>query len=197
MTPAAKHYVKLFVGFTFFYTLLVAILVVGLAVLTRDGRVVIFALFAATVGGVSVGAITSVALGTGHVYSLKKLGFAITDANLSAHQEKTVMAMCGYGEAFNRCVAAIESLPGVRILEDTSVEHGTIHARRASWWNWGETIQCRLRARTDERTLVTVSSRPRAVGTVLDYGRNLQNVETIASVLQGPLAVRKEPRSAR
>jgi hypothetical protein len=62
---------------------------------------------------------------------------------------------------------------------------GKIMARSfVNWKTWGDTISFDITGISDEKTAVKVTSRPTASSTIVDYGKNLENVKTIVSFLE-------------
>ena len=52
-----------------------------------------------------------------------------------------------------------------------------------TWRTWGDVISFEVHRANDDGTRIKVSSRPALGSTLVDFGKNLQNVEQIAAFL--------------
>lgn len=103
---------------------------------------------------------------------------------VAVQQERTLFAKASLDEVFSWCV---EYLKVAGKFKDVAAfrEGGTVKARTAmSFASWGEDISVTCRSLPDGRVEVEIRSQPRYRKTVIDYGKNLRNVETIANALQ-------------
>lgn len=79
---------------------------------------------------------------------------------------------------FAQCVEAVASIPGVRSWNADEAQ-GVITASVGwSWMSWGEAIRVDVQPDAGA-VLVRVASKPKLPTTIVDYGRNLRNVETV------------------
>jgi hypothetical protein len=116
------------------------------------------------------------------VYGVRQLGCALTAENLKVAQERTIIINCGYEVAVARSLAAVQLLRKVRRIEEPA--EGVIDARtRASWPSSGQHIRLRLRRKSDDWTMITISSRPKWIPMLVDHGKNLRNVQALVRTL--------------
>lgn len=106
-------------------------------------------------------------------------------------QERTLVIIGSLGEVFSWCVDYLKA--GVEFKDVAAFEdQGTVKARAGmSFASWGENITVTCRSLPDGFVEVKIKSKPRYRTTVLDYGKNLRNVETIAKALQGQFLVQR------
>lgn len=92
--------------------------------------------------------------------------------------------LLSFERVFDLCVESLKLIHKCKIeKEDRS--QGTIDARAGmTWRTFGDRISFRVFKIDDSRTEVEVSSRPVVKSTLVDYGKNLENIERITSFLQ-------------
>jgi hypothetical protein len=102
-------------------------------------------------------------------------------------------------QALALCRAAVEQAPGVKDvrLDSPATLRARVGATRRSW---GERIRCSVRA-VDGGSEVAIHSRPRVRTTLVDYGKNRENVDCIRAALEklvhqsGPPGLLADPRN--
>ncbi len=187
MVPLVKFYLKCVFAIAWPMALVVAVMTFGDTYqkgweLTADmgGRILLVLI---------VPAIFSVLLTIAQVLSMRKYGFALTAENLKVRQTRVVILSCGEEEAVHRCVTAIHRLPRATFTAGTDYQAGIIRFQTGrSSKGRGEVLEIWLRKRSDTRTMITVSSRPKGIDFLhfFDFAQNLRNVERIIAVLQQP-----------
>ncbi|MQA85277.1 MAG: hypothetical protein GEV03_11785 [Streptosporangiales bacterium] len=97
--------------------------------------------------------------------------------------ERTVIVRLPLPAAYQKCVDAATALFGagnVRVARDS----GAIEVRTGtSWKSWGENLTLELSPDDDAITTVTIRSHSSVSTTVLDYGKNSDNVDRVAGWL--------------
>jgi len=89
-----------------------------------------------------------------------------------------------YDRAFDLCVRSLDLIRKCRIQEEDR-SRGTIIAKSSvNWKTWGDTVSFDISETDNDSTAIRVSSRPTAWSTLVDYGKNLENVKTIVSFLE-------------
>ena len=131
--------------------------------------------------GITLGAIIAGVFGTLHVRSMdgKKRAYE----SYAVQQTRDIEIDLPFDEALILARAALQSIEGAAIVKETSSETGTtaISARTGlNWETYGEKINLRLERIDAETTLLHIDSRPRLRTTLIDYGRNLHNVNVIS-----------------
>lgn len=135
------------------------------------------------VSGVFFGTFMALSLGELHRRGLRQRGFTPTAQNLAVVHRRAISLRLPYSQAFDRCREALSRLPRTAIQqEDRSI--GILVARCGTTWaSWGERIVLYLQPEADGTTRVAFNSRPILRSTIIDYGKNLENVERIWSCL--------------
>jgi hypothetical protein len=88
-----------------------------------------------------------------------------------------------YAAVVQQCAGAIQHIRGVRSW-NVDTQRGVITASVGmSMVSWGEHIRVEIRS-VPEGTIVRVSSAPKLPVTLVDYGKNLRNVETVLRYLR-------------
>jgi len=130
--------------------------------------------------GVTLGLVIAGVFGTLQVRSMD--GKKKVDTSYAVQQTRTIEIDLPFDEALVLARAALQSINGVTIVKETvsGIGAGTINARTGlNWETYGEKITLSLERIDAETTLLHIDSRPRLRTTLIDYGRNLHNVNTI------------------
>jgi hypothetical protein len=134
--------------------------------------------------GIVSGLAMSFILGLLHIRAVKKIAPELNEEAYRIHHVRNVRLQMPYDNAFNLCIKSITPVKNCRIREiDRS--KGSITAKTpVNWKTWGDTIIFEIAETDNGYTDVKVSSRPTARTTLVDYGKNLDNVEKIISFLE-------------
>lgn len=134
--------------------------------------------------GIVFGLFMSLILGSIHIEAVKRVsGGRDVDITTVYHEGKTVVAR-PFDKAFDLCELAVSEIKGGEITSRSKTE-GILEARSGrTWKSFGEVITFTLKDMGGDRTEVEFSSRPAAGTTVVDYGKNLQNVRRITVFLE-------------
>lgn len=165
-------YVRLFLVFSVIFGLLTFLLaLVGPETLDLN-RTIYKALF--------FGICMSLFLGTIHILALKRMGLkSITSDDIGVVQHRRVLSNLN----FSQIVDKLKSIPFTRKMETSdSGQSLTIHTG-ASWKSWGETIKIVSLQETEKGMEYEIISQPKIRTTLVDNGRNLQNVMRIEELL--------------
>ncbi len=134
-------------------------------------------------GGLSFGAGMSLILGT---INRRK----VRQAHLPPHIDGSNVNQTGSVELSLPCDGAFDlSLSALTTIVKCSVktanrETGQIMARTGrSWWSWGEKLTLHINRINSSHARVDVSSRQALGTTIIDYGRNFENVAKLVSFL--------------
>ncbi len=173
-----KLYLKLFIisGFPF-------ALIAGMILTHKDGILnkVIFG----SISGLLFGLAASSILMFLHISLGRKVVPEITDYDPAVHQKDQVKVPLPYNEAFSLCLESLKTIKKCEI-EAEVLSEGKITARAGlNWKTWGDIISLKLKKINNDNTDVWISSRPYARTTLLDFGKNLQNVWKIKEYLLG------------
>jgi hypothetical protein len=142
-------------------------------------------IMAGLTGGVAVGLILAIIVGVLHRRCVQKISGQYPDEKMDVNTIRDIKLKMPIDLAFDLC---IESLIRINrcIVKEEDLSLGRITAKTGiNWKTWGDTISFRLSRLNDDTTLVEVSSRPTARTTLVDFGKNLENVQSIISFLKG------------
>jgi hypothetical protein len=136
------------------------------------------------VAGLFFGLSMAVVLSAMHRWGMKKRGFDPGSSDSSVDVRERITLPLASDQALALCRSAVEQVPkarGVRV----NAESATLAARVGmSWASFGEHIECRVQPGDGGSTL-EIRSRPALRTTIVDYGKNRENVERIRAVLTG------------
>ncbi len=111
----------------------------------------------------------------------------VSDASMpdyNIHQVRRIVMGIPFEKAFSRCIQSLKTVNMCRIISQNP-DKGEIRARAGlNWKTWGDDININL-TEGKETTGVEISSRPSARSTLVDFGKNLDNVERIRRYLLG------------
>ena len=83
-----------------------------------------------------------------------------------------------YEQAFRACGSALDNMALREVQSDES--SGAITAKtKMTWKSFGEIIDIRIIGLNENKTRIEVQSRPLLRTTMVDYGKNLENIEKI------------------
>ena len=133
--------------------------------------------------GIIFGVFMSLICGFMHSWSVKRMPYGKSEESLGVYHVRNVELRLPYDKAFNLCIESISSIKKCKIQTEDCF-HGKIVAKAGSTWKtWGDVISFKARKIDNGRTQVVVSSRPAMRTTLVDCGKNLENVERISSFL--------------
>ena len=139
-------------------------------------------LIAGLLAGILFGGLMSLILGTLHTWSVKRLPFKSKNV-MDIHQVRSVEMKLLYDKVFDLCIESLRLIRKCRIVEENRSQGKIIARTGITWKSWGEIITFDIRKMNDV-IQVEISSRPVVRTTLVDYGKNLENVEKIASFLE-------------
>lgn len=143
-------------------------------------------LIAGLLGGLIYGIGMSLILGGINQFSINRLNANYDERLLGVHQVQTLTLAQPFEEALKSCEAAVSQLPKCGVLS-TDVEMGVIRAEVGTTWkSFGESVMLTASPLSDTECKVTISSKPKVSTTVVDYGKNAENMRVLLAAL-GPL----------
>ncbi|MBU9724220.1 MULTISPECIES: hypothetical protein [Bacillaceae] len=133
------------------------------------------------VRGLIFGTVMAVTIGIINYFYHKSMG---TNPDSSVRQEREIHLTKTYEDAFDLCVKSTALIEGTRITHK-DLEKGIIQAKtKMGMRSWGDKITFHLRKISDKEVTVFVQSKPIVPTTLIDYGKNLSNIKTIAAYLE-------------
>jgi len=136
------------------------------------------------ISGLIFGFLMFIILGFLHSRAVQKIAGDRSEESMGTCQVRNTELQLSYNRTFDLCIKSLDLISRCRVHEE-SRSHGKIIARSSvNWKTWGDTISFDITGISDEKTAVTVTSRPTSWSTLVDYGKNLENVKTIVSFLE-------------
>jgi hypothetical protein len=167
----------------FFLTALFFGVWMGIVYSFQFGNVYI-ALTSASIAGIVFGFIMA-AFSYFSDQNLKKKG--IDTSNTKPRQSRKISVDRTINEVIPICEKAILSL-NKAVIKEKNLQNGTLRAKtKMTWKSFGEIIKISTQSLGDNETLIEIKSSPFIPTTVFDYGRGLENVETIVSYIKSEL----------
>ena len=140
------------------------------------------AIFNGILSGLVFGTVVSFILISLHKSLSRKVvpGASIHDFDI--HQKRSIELDIPFEQAFSLCIKSLKTINRCRVISQ-SLDNGEIKARAGlNWKTWGDDINFKLTHETGS-TVVEISSSPSARSTLVDFGKNLDNVERIKRFL--------------
>lgn len=116
-----------------------------------------------------------------HRYRLKKNGIQeITDENVGINQSKSLKTELNKTDLINK----LKTDPIIGKMKMVEIENGVLLKSGMTWKSWGEEVKIILK--TDNKTVFEyqISSSPKLKTTLVDYGKNLENINRIENVIK-------------
>ena len=141
-------------------------------------------LIAGLFSGLFFGGFMSLILGTLHSWSVKRILPEKPKPSMGVHHVRNLELQVSYDKVFDLCIESLNLIKRCKIRKENRPQ-GKIDARAGiTWKTWGDVILFDVRKIDIDRTQIIVSSRPAVRTTLVDYGKNLENVERISSFLE-------------
>lgn len=134
--------------------------------------------------GIFFGLLTYIILGLLHNQAVKKISDRNSGNHLRNHHIRDFDLQLPYDKAYDHCMKSLSLIKNCTVQNENSSEGKIIAKTGLNWKTWGDTITFDVKRINNNRSRVTVSSRPTAKTTIVDYGKNLENVIKIASYLK-------------
>lgn len=135
------------------------------------------------VAGILFGALMSVVLNTIHTLSVNRISYSDSKNKMGVHHLRNIELRLSYDMAFDLCIESLCRIKKCTIRkEDRSGGRLTAKAGM-TWKTFGDIISFELHRTGDDRIRIQVSSRPLQQTTLVDFGKNLDNVERIVEFL--------------
>lgn len=132
------------------------------------------------ISGLFFGITMTVILGLLDFALSKKNGNEITN---SVVQMSEIQLSLSFDDTFELCKKSVSKINGEITIEDK--RNGRIQAKtRVNILTWGDIVKFELIEIDQGITRVKIESRPKVRMTVIDYGKNLENVQSIVRYLK-------------
>jgi hypothetical protein len=145
--------------------------------------------------GLIAGAVLSFIMGPLHEMSVKKITGDGSEGSTGVYHQREIEIPRTFDESFNLCIRSLDLICRCRVKEKDHSVGRIIAGAGLNWKTWGDTILFEISAAGEGSSRIRVSSRPTARTTIVDFGKNLQNVHRIVSFLEGDDLSMKKQRS--
>ena len=135
------------------------------------------------VTGIFFGGLISLILGFLHNQSVKRISSGKYKQTLSVHHTRHVKLRLPYDRVFDLCLESLTSIEKCKIQKEDRHEGRIIAKAVMTWKTWGDVILFKIQRISNDEIQVEVSSRPALRTTLVDYGKNLENVQKIVRFL--------------
>jgi hypothetical protein len=116
-----------------------------------------------------------------HRYRLKKNGVQeLTNQNLGVSQMKNLKSVLNTSELTEKLIAD----PIIGKMKMQEIENGIVLKTGMTWKSWGEEIRIILQTKEESDFDYQILSSPKLKTTIVDYGKNLENVNHIENVIK-------------
>lgn len=116
-----------------------------------------------------------------HIFVLKKNGIKeITNENLKVSQSKILKSEMNNRELIQK----LKSDPIIGKMKMTEIENGILIKTKMTWKSFGEEIKIISKSDENSDFEYQVSSCPKLKTTLIDYGKNLENITRIEKVIK-------------
>jgi hypothetical protein len=150
-----------------------------------------YGLVSGLIEGIVFGSFMSLVCGFLHSWSVKQLPFGKSEAAMGVHHVRNTELLLPYDIAFTLCIKSLSSIKKCSIQSKNRSQGKIIAKTSMTWKTFGDVISFKLLKIDNDKIQVEVASRPIVRTTLIDYGKNLENVETILRIIKehGDVAV--------
>ncbi|WP_077211930.1 hypothetical protein [Bacillus dakarensis] len=133
------------------------------------------------IAGLLFGACIAIGLVTINYLFTKSAGEGLDS---SVNREKEIEVHLNYNHAFEVCKSSISALRNAKIM-NIDYREGIIHVRTAAnFRTLGEQIILSVQEISDEVCKIHLQSKPAYPTTVVDYGKNIENIKLLTSYFE-------------
>jgi|GEM_PF-2375675 len=135
-------------------------------------------------GGLLFGGFMAAILGSLQYFQIRKIS-SDAELDLAPSQKRIIELPSGLPHAYQLCLRALDNLSAEAV--EVNDQRNYLTARTsASWKSYGEEIRIALEPINPSLTRITITSKPKMVVTLIDYGKGYENVHYIAAFLANP-----------
>jgi len=127
-----------------------------------------------------VGVVFTILTVYSYVKKLKNKGMVINSENLKVRHKKVITTQKNSEEILSK----IKQHADFKALKITKTNSGFKINKNLSWSSWGEVVEINIKSKDSENKSIEISSKPKYPLTLLDNGRNKENVETITALIR-------------
>lgn len=139
---------------------------------------------AGLVFGLIFGFLMFIILGVLHSRAVEKIAGDRSKESMGTCHVRNIELQLSYDRTFALCIKSLDLISRCRVQEQDRSKGKIIARSSVNWKTWGDTITFEITGGSNDITAVTISSRPTSWSTLVDYGKNLENVKTIVCFLE-------------
>lgn len=129
--------------------------------------------------GIMFGGTMSLILSTIHIVSTKKISFPQDQSDTSVKQTLSLDLNLSYDKAFKICLSSVDAIKRCEVTHQ-NYNDGIIESKAGiTWKTWGDHIRFSIQKINLLKTHIEVTSKLSVSTTIVDYGKNRQNIETV------------------
>jgi len=136
------------------------------------------------ISGLIFGFLMFIILGFLHSRAVHRIAGSRSGESMGTYHVQKIELRLPYDRAFALCIKSLDLIGRCRVQEEDRSKGMIIAKSSVNWKTWGDTISFDITGMSNDSTAVNVSSRPTSWSTLVDYGKNLENVNTIVSFLE-------------
>ena len=141
-------------------------------------------LVSVSIGVIIYGGLMSLVLGFLHRWSVKRIASDKSEAAMGVRQVRNLQLWLPCNRAFTLCMRSLNSIKKCKIQREDRYLGKIVAKTGMTWKTFGDVISFEVFSIDDDRTHIKISSRPSVRTTLVDYGKNLENVETIVRIIK-------------
>lgn len=122
-------------------------------------------------------------LGFLHSRAVKKISDGKFRDESGVNHARSIELNLPYDCVFDLCIRSLDVITNCKVLEEDRINGIIIAKAGINWKTWSDTVSFHINKIDNNHTNVNVSSRPTARTTIVDFGKNLNNVESIVSFI--------------
>jgi hypothetical protein len=116
-----------------------------------------------------------------HRYRLKKNGIQeITNDIVGVNQSRILKTCLNKTDLINK----LKNDPIIGKMKMTEIKNGILLKSGVTWKSWGEEIKIILKTDNETEFEYQISSNPKLKTTIVDFGKNLENINRIENVIK-------------
>ena len=133
--------------------------------------------------GLLFGITMSIGLGSTHYFAIREIRSDSSNSKSTVHQSREINLNVPIGKDHELCIESLKFIKKGKLLKNDNT-NGIIEAKAGlTWKTFGDRIKFNLKKTDGHTTLIEVSSKPLLKITLVDYGKNLENVNKIEDYL--------------
>ena len=140
------------------------------------------AIISGLVSGIIFGLLMSISIGIISFFYKKYTSTFLFSKN-KVHQAEEITVNIPIDKAFEICIKSITQINKGKIIKLDKTDRIIEGRAGMSWKSTGEKININLYKNNNNLTLIRISSKPLLKTTIIDLGKNLENVNTIKNYI--------------